>query len=181
MPDIDPHEWLLDSGLVAAGCITVMVGLDRAAALAAFGADTTQVSPTDAYGFEDEPNSHVYVVEVPGGAAAFEYNGFWGSRPEVLIPASAGGRAASLFWNVEDDNAFTCAENGEIVATVDMYDAEDGDDSLPADLQSIFAQAMDEVFHWRAVGLSMVEQFTGIKVSAELLARATVGHPILGT
>jgi len=181
MPDIDAHEWLLDSGLVAAGCITVMVGVNRAGALAAFGADTTQVVPADAYGYEDAPNSHVSVVEVPGGTVAFEYNGYWGSRPEVLIPASALGRAASLFWNVEDDNAFTCAENGEIVATVDMYDADDGDETLPDDLHSMFAQAMDEVFNWRAVGLSMVEQFTGIKVFAGLLASATVGHPVLGT
>jgi hypothetical protein len=56
----------------------------------------------------------VSVVDVPGGVIAVEVNGFQGSLPEVIQRLSVGGATASMFWNVNDDNAFSCGRDGEI-------------------------------------------------------------------
>lgn len=181
MTDVARYEWV-DDVLHEAACVTVIAGGTPADVLAAFGADTSIVlSLDDAFGGGDTYFASVAVQGVPGGVVAVEWNGFQGSRPEVLARLSGLGPTASIFWNVNDDNAFSCARDGGVVASVDMYDAEDPSGvDLPADLMGLFALAgndEDDVSMW-AVGLAMTEAFTQISVSENDVRSASRFHPI---
>ena len=187
MASADDYGWLEDY-FDDAACLTVVVGKDEAAVLHDLGADrTATVAMGDAVSFdEDEEGSNgpsfVSVIAVPGGVLAVEFNGYQGSLSEVVAALSSGGRAASMFWNVNDDNAFTCARQGELVATVDMYDAEEPDSvDLPDELMTLFASAEDGDADLHALGLAMVEQFTGIRITPEQIASLDAAYPVPGT
>ena len=168
MPDPSDYAWV-DEVLGDAACVTAIAGATREAVLAAF---RTEVSPRDVGAID----AH----EVPGGVIAVELNGFQGARDEVLRRLSDHGRAASIYWNVEDDNAFSCARDGRVESTVDMYDAETPEDvDLPDDLMSLFVSAAEDdgVSLW-AVGLAMVEACTGVVVSEEAIRAAGPPQPI---
>jgi hypothetical protein len=175
------YRWIHDS-LDDAACVTVVVGKDSEGVLLAFNADPSLSVPIDESDGYASGRAYVSVLDVPGAVIAVEYNGFQGSLPEVLGAASSEGRAASMFWNVNDDNAFSCAAEGEILASVDMYDAEDPEDAdeLPEDLTPLFVAAGASDADLHATGLAMVEEFTGIRVTPEHLASVTVAHPIIG-
>lgn len=175
MPSADDYAWLEDSFLGEAACVTAVVGKSRESVLEDFGANVqVAVSIEDAYG------NSVSVVDVPGGVLAIEYNGFQGAQEEVLEALSGNGPASSMFWNVNDDNAFSCARDGQLLATVDMYDAEDPDEvDLPPDLQALFELGADEDADLHALGLAMIEQFTGIKITPIHVETAKVAHPIV--
>jgi hypothetical protein len=174
MASTGDYDWL-DDVLADAACVTVVTGSTVAQVLAAFRADpAVDVPIEDAYG--DGDAGFVAVYESAGAVVAVEPNGFWASLPEHLAPLSAGGTAASMFWNVNDDNAFTCARDGVLVATVDMYDAEDADEvDLPDDLRPLFVQAAEGDHH--AVGMAMVEAFTGVRVVRADVEAIAVAHP----
>jgi len=155
-----------------AGCVTLVKGRTVEEVLAAFRAETSVKVPIeDAFG--DGEEGFVSVIPSGEGVVAFEYNGFQGSLPEVVAAASEGGaKAASMFWNVNDDNAFTCASDGDLVVTVDMYDAELGDEldedlDLPEQVRALFTSASDETSDLHAVGLAMAATYAGVDVSRE--------------
>lgn len=176
VPSTHDFAWLDDSALGVAACLTMVLGSSRTAVIEVFGADAHATLP-----IEDAHRDGVAVVDVPGGVLAIEPNGFQGSLPEILEALSTGGSAASMFWNVNDDNAFSCARGGRLVATVDMYDAEDADEvDLPDDLRPLFEQAADEDADLHAVGLAMVEQFTGVRIMAAHVEGVDAVHPIPG-
>lgn len=177
MASPEDYGWVHDV-LFDAACVTAVAGATRAEVLAAFGADpTVQLAAGEAYGGGDK--DYVSVTEVSGGVVAVELNGFQGSLPEVLIRVAGDKGAASMFWNVNDLTAFTCARQGELLASVDMYDAEDpGDVELPDEVRSLFEAAGDEDADLHATGMAMVEAFTGIKVTADLVESMEIAHPI---
>lgn len=184
MASADDYDWVEDV-LSDAACVTVVTGRSVADVLSAFGADpAVEVDVEDAY--EDDM---VSVVESGGAVLAVEFNGFQGSMPEVLARVTAGGgMAASMFWNVNDDNAFTCARDGELVVTVDLYDAEDAEDAndagaageveLPEQVRALFASAADEEADLHATGLAMVEAYVGVPVPRAAVEAISVAHPI---
>lgn len=173
------YDWIYDA-LSEAACVTAVAGTTSQQVLAAFGADTSvDLDQDDAYGGGDEHPAAVAVKDVPGGVVAVELNGFQGSLENVLGRLSRLGPTASIFWNVNDDNAFSCAREGKIVATVDMYDAEDPDDvELPADLMPLFVTADDDGVSMWAVGAAMVEAFTAVPFTREAIEEAAPFHPI---
>jgi hypothetical protein len=180
MATADDYQWIDDS-LDDAACVTVVVGKDSAGVLLAFNVDPASSVPIcESDGYVSGNTAYVSVLDVPGAVIAVEFNGFQGSLPEVLAAASSEGRAASMFWNVNDDNAFSCAAAGEMLASVDMYDAEDPEDSdeLPEALTPLFVAAGAGDVDLHATGLAMVEEFTGIRVTPEHLASMEVAHRI---
>jgi hypothetical protein len=181
VPDPRDYLWVHDA-LQEAACLTVVAGASRQELLVAFGADmSTVVDGDDIYGGGERYPASVAVQEVPGGVVAVELNGFQGTLPEVLSRASVLGPAASIFWNVNDGNAFACARAGRMVARVDMYDADDPVDvELPADLMALFVLATDGGVSMWAVGLAMVEAFTDVAVSEGAVGSAGPFHPIPG-
>jgi hypothetical protein len=67
------------------------------------------------------------VTKIPGAVLMVEDNGYVGAQRDVLARISANGRAASMFWNVNEHTAFSYAQNGELLGSVALYDAEDPD------------------------------------------------------
>lgn len=60
-----------------------------------------------------------------------------------------------------------------------MYDAEDPDDvDLPDELMELFAIAGDDDADMWAVGLGMVEAFTGVLVPKNAVESMSTAHPM---
>jgi Family of unknown function (DUF6461) len=53
------------------------------------------------------------VTKIPGAVLMVEDNGYVGAQRDVLARISANGRAASMFWNVNEHTAFSYAQDGE--------------------------------------------------------------------
>lgn len=175
MPKASDYAWVTRDWVAA--CVTVISGATAQDVLTAFGADVSIVldGPEAVYDDDfDQYTGAVAVTEVLGGVVAVEENGYQGSRPEVLSRLSRLGPTASMQWNVEDDNAFSCARDGDIIATADMYDSEEPDGvNLPDDLMALFVQAGNAGTPtlW-ATGLAMVEAYTAVAPTREAVTSA---------
>jgi hypothetical protein len=115
---VERYRWTRDptrSGLADAGCVTVVRGLEAAGVVAGFGGDPTgPATPVDPA--EPPIGGDIVVVGTVGDAVvAVEYNGFLGSRPEVLRVVARGGLAVSVYWNVNALTRFSYALDGEVV------------------------------------------------------------------
>ncbi|MDO9456237.1 DUF6461 domain-containing protein [Nocardioides sp.] len=165
------YDLVFESGADVANCIGVVEGVSIEEVLERYGADTgRELDPESdaAYGFS------IAAVAVDGGVVTVEPNGFQCSRPKKLQRVADGHPAASVFWNVESDNAFTLVRPGRPPVSVDLYDAfpEMGtpdvtEVGLPKGLQALWQEAGSaEVEPW-AAGLAMVEKTTGIVVPRE--------------
>lgn len=159
------YRWLTDV-LPVAGCVTVARALPPGDLARLFGADTDHPVPED----DEHDRDCAAFGAADGGAVAVEPNGWEGTRPEVLIPSSlaSGGRVASIYWNENVGVTFSCAEAGEVVASVDLppYDEDDLDD-LPAWLRELLLPHLDsDDVDPVALGAALVEVFTGVGFSA---------------
>jgi len=181
----ETYRWVSDSILAEAGCITVISTADAEKVRQSFGADDETHSttpPTEDRFWTNEPTPSWAWFASPTDAAAtvIEFNGFQGSRPEVLREASrasADGKAASAFWNVNGMVIVTCARRGKVVASIDLSlldpSNEDAVRTLPRSLQRLGRTVSDEEAGLIAVAVAMVEQFTGVAVSASSLEAGT--------
>lgn len=135
MNAVDPatYAWLSQTDLGEAACVTAATGVGREEIARAFGADVSSPQPraTTAEGDDDGPRT-VSFTELDGRQVAVEINGSRGSVTDVLLALSGNGRAASAFWNDEEEVRFACAEQGVL-----LYDGEfgyDGTEGLPEQL-----------------------------------------------
>jgi hypothetical protein len=144
-----------------ASTITVVVGLSAREVLEAFGADPDEppVAHEDTWDDDTDPET-VLLVERPGYVITVEFNGFEGSRHEVLEPASAGGRAASVYWNVNMHTRLSLGEAGTVLFAEEIYDDLGSEDPSLAPLFT----GLDFDEHWLASALTVVERFTGVRV-----------------
>ncbi|MEW2378097.1 DUF6461 domain-containing protein [Micromonospora sp. NPDC047812] len=178
------YRWVPQSSLGQAATVTVVTGAGAADVLRAFGADPARPESMRAIG-EDlmrrrSIDPWVAVADIGGAVLAVEYNGWQGSTGPVLTRASAGGRAASMFWNVNAVTRLSFAEHGEVLLSVEPF----GDLDAPPPVAAILAD-LDFADHHRGkppMGLVAVQRFTGHGVTGEDLARieaADVGFRIL--
>lgn len=177
-PRIGKYAWLSDgrpSGLGEAGCVMVVSPAASAAVLDAFAADPAErVEISEA----SLGVAHVAITQIEGAVVAYEVNGFEGSRMDVLERASRGGKAASVFWNVNGVALFAAARRGRVVCSVDLLLGDDPVE-LPARLRKLLPADPVEA-DLVAVGAAMVEVFTGIAVTPDMLSAqrlAYVVHP----
>lgn len=179
----ESYAWLSDSPIGVAGCVTVVAQSDLARAGEAFGADPAQlvggVPRTDAHWPEEYVGEWAWFTGPASSGSAeadvvvIEDNGFQGSRTEVLrvaSRASASGKAASIFWNVNGVVIFSCAQKGTVVAAVELLGLDDDElASLPRSVRSLARLCEDESVDLVAVGASMVEAFTGVEFGEGVL------------
>ncbi|MFI0410072.1 DUF6461 domain-containing protein [Actinomadura sp. 3N508] len=167
------YRWLRRSGLSEAATVTVVTGADAADVLRAFGADPAR--PESLRAIEDDLFNRgsidpwVAVLDVGGAVLAVEFNGWQGSTGPVLTRASAAGRAASVFWNVDAMTQLSFAEHGDLLLSVEPFDRLDA----PPRLASMLAD-LDFADHRRGkkmMGLVAVQRFTGHGVTADDLHR----------
>jgi hypothetical protein len=186
-------------------CISYVQGIDEAAMIRAFGGDPADTAPRSAReageelaGFRYDTVPPVLLV-APAGKwlIGVEYNGFQGSRPEVLRGASAGGTAVSVYWNVNGTNRFTYATNGRTAVGFDMNRP---DDQFGAEPDAVADHLDDLPFGYGgdayAAGLALAERITGVRltgavldgtfrravlrwVGEDLVPEGVVGHPAL--
>lgn len=176
MAGVDPtaYDWLADSELQVAGCVTVVPGAETAAVATAFGHEEADGGSGDAR-FADRAASgelgdrgdEIWVAASPDAALVFEFNGFEGTRDGVLREASRAGTAkiaASLFWNVNGAVQVTCARRGKVVTSVDLsYVEEDDLATVPRALRPLARLCVgDDGADPLAVGAAMVETLTGV-------------------
>lgn len=174
------YEWLSTTNVAEAGCITVVVEADDTRVRDAFGADTATLPGSGADLLGEWPAHLELGVEwawfSTSGAASVvvEDNNFQGSRSEVLrvaSRASATGKAASIFWNVNGLVIFTCARRGKVIGTVDLSIVDESDlEGLPRSLHKLALLCEDIDVDPVAVGAAMVEKFTGAAFGRRVFA-----------
>lgn len=167
------YRWLDRSSLSVAATVTVVTGADIADVLRAFNADPAR--PESLRGINEDLmhrrsiDPWVAVLDIGGAVLAVEYDGWQGSTEPVLTRASAGGRAASMYWNVNALTRLSFAEHGEVLLSEEPLGGLDAPPQLAATLADLdFAD-----FHRGTdmMGLVAVERFTGHGITADDLAR----------
>ncbi|MBE1495298.1 hypothetical protein H4696_002398 [Amycolatopsis lexingtonensis] len=174
------YRWIRQSRLTVAATVTVVTGLPAAEVVRGFGADPDRPEPLpelrEAYG-----DPWLSVLDLGGVVLAIEENGYLGSHEEVLTAVSQGGRAASMFWNVNAVTRLSFARDGEVMASF-----EPGLGEPAADPEVVAALAGLDFEDYRDLdekGLVAVERFTGRGLDAgdlEVIERAGVGYRIPG-
>ncbi|MEU5884989.1 DUF6461 domain-containing protein [Spirillospora sp. NPDC047279] len=178
------YRWLRNSALSEAATVTVVTGTDVADVLRAFNADPARPESLRTIGEDlmrrQSIDPYVAVLDIGGAVLAVEYNGWQGSTAPVLTRASAGGRAASMYWNVNAVTRLSFADNGEMLLSEEPF----GDIDAPPQITAMLAD-LDFADHHRRkhmMGLVAVQRFTGHGITAEDLARieaADIGFRIV--
>jgi hypothetical protein len=162
----DAFRWLRNSAIEVAATVTVVTGCGVQDVVRAFGGDPARPASILA----SESDAWVAVLDVGDAVVAIEDNNFQGSTAPVLSRASATGRAASMFWNVNAVTRLSFAERGEVLFSQEPFE-EIVDPPAPlADvLEGLdFSNARRGK---RAMGLVAVQRFTGYGVTGDDLAR----------
>ncbi|WP_305789434.1 DUF6461 domain-containing protein [Symbioplanes lichenis] len=179
------YRWVERGPLSQAATVTVVTGSTVPEVLRAFGADPGR--PQDFEEIERELQAlypygagpWVTVLESGDAVLAVEYNGFAGSDAAVLEAASTGGRAASMFWNVNGVTRLSFAEGGRLLSSFEYLDE---DDDLPPEVQAVLAGLdFDGPGERTGKGLVAVERFTGQGITEDNLTRiqaARIGYRI---
>jgi hypothetical protein len=159
-------------------CISYVHGIDDDAMIRAFGGDPADTAPRSARDLGEELARFRYdevppvllVAPVGEWLIGVEYNGFQGSRPEVLRGASAGGAAVSVYWNVNGTNRFAYATGGRTTVGFDMHRPEYRHGAAP---DAVAAHLDDLPFGYDgdayAAGLALAERVTGVRLTGALL------------
>jgi Family of unknown function (DUF6461) len=166
------YRWMRHTALDVAATVTVVTGATVDEVLRAFGADPSR--PMSLRGIEEDLTVRgsidpwVAVLDAEGAVLAVEYNGFQGSDEAVLGLASARGRAASMFWNVNGLTCLSFAEGGRVLASFEPPHDVDAGPEVAAALDGLdFDDYRDE----SGKGLVAVERFTGRGITQQDLDR----------
>ena len=164
------YHWVRHSRLELAAAVTIVTGSTAAGVLRAFGADPDRPEPLLGTGDQADDDRQVAVLEAATAVIAVEYNSFRGTDRTVLSRASAGGRAASMFWNINALTNLSFAGDGNLLASFEPPVAGDVDvgPQVAAALDGLdFDDYRDKV----AKGLAAVQRFTGRGITAQDLER----------
>jgi hypothetical protein len=161
------YRWVKRSALDIAATVTVVTGSTVEEILRAFGADPER--PESLRAIANDVNGRmsidpwVAVLEAGTAVLAIEYNGFQGSNEAVMRRASARGRAASMFWNVNAMTRLSFAEDGQLLAS---FEPPEDVDAGPAVAVALDGLDFDDYRNKTARGLVTVQRFTGRGITA---------------
>lgn len=183
-PPEHAYRWIRRSPLSQAATVTVVTGATVEQALRAFGADPDQPESVDDIQRDLSLRRAIdpWITVLDGGDAVLvvEDNGFRGTDAAVLRNASAGGRAASMFWNVNAVTRLSFAEAGQLLAAFEPWGRDEYPPEVAAALAGIdFAERGDR----NEKGLVAVARFTGRGITAADLHRIRadgIGYRITG-
>jgi hypothetical protein len=189
------YAWFEDQlpGLSEAYCLTLARGLQPQEFLARIGA--TERAPLTGVSAIFEPSLEAWnaydgtalliaATAVPGDTGEWtlgvESNGFLGVTPAVIVPASAGTQIVSHFQNIEGVTRFYWIEDGDVRLLFSPLDPADREGSTPDAVTDIMRQVgfdldedSDNADHCVAAALALAEHLTGVRLTPELLERAT--------
>ncbi|MFF5081910.1 DUF6461 domain-containing protein [Actinoplanes sp. NPDC000266] len=167
------YRWVRRSRLSVAATITVVTGVAVEEALRAFGADPSRPLRIDALqrdlSLRQSTDPWVIPLDVGDAVILIEDNGYRGADPGVLGAASAGGRAASMYWNVNAMTRLSFAERGEVLSSFEPWG---GEETPPAVTEALTGIDFAESGYRTAKGLAAVERFTGRGLTADDVTRA---------
>jgi hypothetical protein len=167
------YQWLRRSSLSEAATVTVVTGADIADVLRAFNADPALPESLRSIAEDllqrQSIDPWVAVLDIGGAVLAVEYNGWQGSSEQVLTRASASGRAASMYWNVNALTRLSFAEHGDVLLSEEPFGVLDAAPPLATTLADLdFAEFRRGK---PMMGLVAVQRFTGHGFTADDLAR----------
>ncbi|WP_250033085.1 DUF6461 domain-containing protein [Paractinoplanes maris] len=181
------YRWVDRGSLSQAATVTVVTGSALPQVLRTFGADPGRPQPFDEIErelnetFQYGAGPWVTALEVDGVVLVVEFNGYVGSDEGVLRAASSGGRAASMYWNVNMLTRLSFAEGGRLLAAFEYLD---DNDALPPEIDAVLAGLdFDDSGERIGKGLVAVERFTGRGITEADVARieeAGVGYRVAG-
>lgn len=158
------YRWIRRGRLREAATITVVTGAAPADVLRAFGADPDRAEPAQEIAQElslrQSMDPWMMVAQVGEAVLAVEDNGWQGAQEPVLRLASAGGRAASMYWNVNGVTRLSFAERGRLLADFEPPGATDE----PAVLTALAGLDFEDYRDLVEKGLVAVERFTGHRI-----------------
>ena len=162
------YRWVRRSALDLAATVTVVTGSTVEEVLRAFGADPGRPESlraiADDVGGRMSVDPWVAVLEAGTAVLAIEYNGFQSAGGAVLSRASARGRAASMFWNVNAMTSLSFAEDGQVLAS---FEPPQDVDAGPAVAAALDGLDFHDYRNKTAKGLVAVERFTGRGITAQ--------------
>jgi hypothetical protein len=166
------YRWVKHTVLSEAATVTVVTGSTAEDVLRAFGADPARPRSLRRIS-EDEATDMtlgpwVAVLGTGSAVLAVEYNGYQGADEDVLCRASAGGRAASMFWNVNALTRLSFAEEGHVLAAFEPPDDIDAGLAVAAALDGL---DFEDYRGTTEKGLVAVQRFTGHGITAQDLGR----------
>lgn len=156
------YRWVRRSALAMAATVTVVTGSPVEDVLRAFGADPAR--PESLRGINDDQAARmsidpwVAVLDAGDAVLAVEDNGFQGTDGAVLVRASANGRAASMFWNVNAMTRLSFADGGQVLASFEPPEDVDAGPAVAAALEGL---DFDDYRDRAGKGLVAVQRFTG--------------------
>jgi hypothetical protein len=162
------YLWVRRSALGMAATVTAVTGSTAEDVLRAFGADPAQ--PESLRRISDDVIARmsidpwVAVLEAETAVLAVEYNGFQGADEAVLRRASACGRAASMFWNVNALTRLSFAEGGHVLASFEPPEDINAGPAVAAALEGL---DFDDYRDREGKGLVAVQRFTGCGITAQ--------------
>ncbi|HEX7277856.1 MAG TPA: DUF6461 domain-containing protein [Acidimicrobiales bacterium] len=178
MAEADDYLWVLDaqqSSLAVGACITVVRGSTVADVLAGFGADPSaapvHIDPWDSTG-------SVHVGQVEDAVVTVEYNGFEGSRAEVLRVVSRSATAVSVFWNVNFDMRFSYASGGTVVTSFDPMFPDDVFTGTPPRQALPAIEGLPFPEHAIPSALALAERVTGVRLTRDRILRLRDAWPV---
>jgi hypothetical protein len=141
------------------------VGVTLDAVLGAFGIgrdDSAAPNPDSGCPLVD-----VFQTEAGAVVVAERFDGYQGTRPEVLRRASVDGRAASYGWTIDADSRLSLAENGRVIYSSDILGEEPG--PVPPEVSSCLV-GLTFAENWLDDALMAISRFTLVSLppSAEL-------------
>ncbi|MFG1871610.1 DUF6461 domain-containing protein [Micromonospora arborensis] len=183
-PPAHAYRWIRRSPISQAATVTVVTGATVEQTLRAFGADPDRPESINDIqrdlSLRRATDSWITVLDGSDAVLVVEDNGFRGTDAAVLRIASTGGRAASMFWNVNALTRLSFAEAGQLLAAFEPWGREEHPPEVAAALAGLdFAEPGDRA----EKGLVAVARFTGRGVTAADLARiraAGIGYRITG-
>lgn len=181
MEEIERYQWLEDSPISEAACVTFAESTDLAPVAAAFGGLIEEAAEVRFDGgYEPDYTQHTAALRQAGGwAVAIEDNGWQGSAPEVLHQLT-GGRTVSCFWNVNAVTQFTYASHGIVVTKFEALFPDDRSGADPDALEDLRAglpwdEAVDAA---EQLMFALAARITGIEFTPDLLAGPMLAVPL---
>jgi hypothetical protein len=174
---LSPYIWIEVPRWVAS-CISFVKGNNEDQVIRCFGGDpATAVQMTLDEGIESgalisdyaSNEFSVLVGRLGEWVVVYEENGFQGSRHEVWRRASQGTEMVTVFWNVNWDNEFIYAVNGEPVMTFDMVIPEERAGSDPDRFMDYMLELPFDGELAKASALALAGRITGVPFEADWL------------
>ncbi|MGI8416699.1 MAG: DUF6461 domain-containing protein [Nakamurella sp.] len=160
------YRWLTKSVLSEAATVTVVTRSTPDEVLRAFGADPGEATSLSNRLQQFGIDPWVAVLAVDNTAIAVEVNGWQGAQPPVLRELSKNGRAASMYWSVNNNGTVSIAAAGEVLGSGGLGMQHEDSPELDAALAGL---DLDDYRDTVAKGQLAVERFTGFVVRQEHL------------